>query len=694
MRLLRLGCLVGGLLALNGLGCGAPGPAETSPDEPLSLGQAESALTQVPSFGSNPGALKMYKYVPANLPANAPLVVAMHGCTQTASGYASTGWSALADVLKFAVVYPEQQRANNQNSCFNWFEPGDMARGQGETLSIKQMVDTMKSEHGIDPSRVFVTGLSAGGAMTHVMAATYPDVFSGAAVMAGIPYKCATSMTNAFSCMSPGVDKTPAQWKDLVRGAYTGYTGAYPRISLWHGTADYTVKNTNQTEGVEQWTAVHGIDMTEDVSETVSGALHKVYKDTAGKALVETYSLTGMGHGTPIDPAFKFPGSTVGCGTAGAYVLDTDICSTWYVAKFFGLDNTNSDTVAPTVSLASPAQGASVSGTVQVTANASDNIGVSKVEFFIDNVLVGSDTTAPYAYSWNSATASSGAHVLTARASDAAGNATTSSAVTVTVTGGVSDTTPPTVSLTSPQPGASVTGAVSVTASASDNTGVSRVEFLIDGALAGQGTPSQPAGTYAYTWNTASASAGSHSLQARAYDAAGNTASSSSVAVTVVAGAAAFTERFSQNGPDNAGWTLTEWALDASDQAGASSSKSILGSAVPSFNTVTRTASLSVTVPANAKLTYWRKLDLSGANIMASATFRVVVNNGTDQVVDTVTKSGLGSVTESTWTQRAGIDLSAYSQQTVTLKFVVTATDTGSTVSRAKAWVDSITLAP
>ncbi|MDC0712555.1 PHB depolymerase family esterase [Stigmatella sp. ncwal1] len=694
MRLLRLGCLVGGLLALNGLGCGAPAQSETTPEEPLELGTAGSALTQVASFGSNPGALKMYKYVPANLPANAPLVVAMHGCTQTASGYELTGWSALADVLKFAVVYPEQQRANNQNNCFNWFELGDVARGQGEALSIKQMVDTMRTEHGIDPSRVFVTGLSAGGAMTHVMAAAYPDVFAGAAVMAGLPYKCATSMTNAFTCMSPGVDKTPAQWKDLVRGAYTGYTGAYPRISLWHGTSDYTVKNSNQTEGLEQWTAVHGIDMTEDVSETVSGALHKVYKDAAGKALVETYSLSGMGHGTPIDPAFKFPGSTVGCGTAGAYVLDTDICSTWYVAKFFGLDNNTSDTVAPTVSLTSPAPGASVSGTVQVTANASDNTGVSKVEFFIDNVPVGSDTTTPYAYSWNSATATSGTHVLTAKASDAAGNVTTSSAVTVTVTGGVSDTTPPTVSLTSPNAGASVTGTVSVTASASDNTGVTRVDFFIDGALVGQGVPSQPTGTYAYTWNTASASAGSHSLQARAYDAAGNTASSSSVTVTVVSGAAAFTERFSQNGPDNTGWTLTEWALDASDQAGASGSKSILGSAVPAFNTVTRTASLSVTVPANAKLTYWRKLDLYGANIMASATFRVVVTNGTDQVVDTVTKSGLGAVTESTWTQRAGIDLSAYAQQTVTLKFVVTATDTGSTISRAKAWVDSITLAP
>ncbi len=125
-------------------------------------------------------------------------------------------------------------------------------------------------------------------------------------------------MTNAFSCMSPGSDKTPTAWRDSGAGAYSAYTGAYPRISIWHGTNDYTVKNTNHTEAVEQWTAVHGIDMTEDVNETVAGYPHKVYKDAAGKALVESYAITGMGHGTPVDPAFKFPGTTVACGTAGA----------------------------------------------------------------------------------------------------------------------------------------------------------------------------------------------------------------------------------------------------------------------------------------------------------------------------------------------------------------------------------------
>lgn len=674
---------VGAVLAL--LGCGGISPSEETP----SLGEVTSALTQVTGFGTNPGNLKMWKHVPASMPANAPLVVAMHGCTQTASAYTQTGWNALAEHLKFYVVYPEQSSSNNQTNCFNWFEPGDTARGQGEALSIKQMVDKMKADHSIDSSRVFVTGLSAGAAMTQVMAAVYPDVFAGGAVMAGIPYKCATSMTSGFSCMSPGSDKTPAQWASLVRGAYSGYSGPYPKMSFWHGTSDYTVKNSNQNEGMEQWTAVHGIDQTPDVSDTVEGYPHKVYKDSAGTALVETYDLTGMGHGTAIDPAVKFPGSNAACGTAGAYVLDTNICSTWYVARFFGLDN--SDTVAPTVSLTAPVNGASVSGAVRITASATDNVGVAQVQFLVDGTPVGTDTTPPYEATWNSAAAANGTHAIVARAFDAAGNSTASSTVSVTVSGGVSDTIAPTVALTSPASGATLFGTVNLTATASDNIGVSRVDFLVDGTVVGQGTPS--GSTYTLSWNTATVSAGTHTVGARAFDAAGNSAPSASVSVTVNAAAERFSETFSQNGPDNPGWNLGEWALDSSDQTGSSSSKSLAGSAVPAFNTVTRTASVTVKLSSSPRLTYWRKLDLSGANTSASVSFQVVVNDGTDTVVDSVTK-GLGTVTESAWTQRANLDLSAYANKTVTLKFIVTAKDLSSTVSRAKAWVDGISVGP
>ena len=107
--------------------------------------------------------------------------------------------------------------------------------------------------------------------------------------------------------------------------------------------------------------------------------------------------------------------------------------------------------------------------------------------------------------------------------------------------------------------------------------------------------PAQQAGSYEYSWNTTTFSTGLHTVRARASDAAGNTTLSSSVSVTVDQNSVRFTERFSNNGPDKAGWTLTEWALDASDQTGTTGSKSILGSAIPAFNTVTKTATVSLT---------------------------------------------------------------------------------------------------
>lgn len=290
------------------------------------------ALTQVSSFGSNPGNLLMYKHVPAGMPADAPLVIALHGCTQTAAAYENAGWSALANTHKFYVLYPQQQSGNNANTCFNWFESGDLTRGQGEALSVKQMVDKMKADHAIDANRIFVTGLSAGAAFTNVMLAAYPDVFAGGAPIAGIPYKCATSMTAGFSCMS-GTDKSAAAWGDLARSGYSGYNGRKPKVSIWQGSTDSTVKPMNMTEIMEQWTNYHGVDQTADVSDTVKGFPRKVYKDTNGNALVETWSITNMAHGTPIDPGT----GAEQCGTAASYILDVNICSSYHIGQFWGI---------------------------------------------------------------------------------------------------------------------------------------------------------------------------------------------------------------------------------------------------------------------------------------------------------------------------------------------------------------------
>jgi len=292
-----------------------------------------ATLTQVASFGTNPGNILMYQYVPDNLTAGRPLVVVIHGCTQSAADMdAETGWTRWADELGVALLFPQQQAANNSSKCWNFFVKSDYQRGQGEPLSIKQQIDWMVSHHAVDTSRVFVTGLSSGAAMTNVMLATYPDVFAAGAPLAGVPFKCATGVSSSLFCNSGTVTKTPVQWGDLVRGATT-LTGPWPRVSIWHGTNDGTVNYVNFTETMEQWTNVHGIDQTADVSDTVGGYPHKVYKNATGTALVETFSITGMGHGQPVDPG---TGATQ-CGSAVGYNLDANICASYHIAQWFGL---------------------------------------------------------------------------------------------------------------------------------------------------------------------------------------------------------------------------------------------------------------------------------------------------------------------------------------------------------------------
>lgn len=321
-----------------------------------------ATLTQVTGFGSNPGNLAMYAYRPDGLPANAPAVVLLHGCTQNASGYfTNSGWRKYADLWKFALIVPQQPSGNNANSCFNWFETGDTARGQGEALSIKQMVDYAKTNYGVNSGRVYVSGLSAGAAMSAVMLATYPDVFAAGSIIAGIPYRCATSMINAFTCMNPGVDKTPAQWGDLVRNAYSGYSGPRPRVAVWHGTSDTTVAPMNATESRDQWTNVLGVSQTPTSTAALPGGTSlEVY----GNDQVRLYRVSGMGHGTPVDPG----SATDQCGTATSYFLDT-ICSTYRDALFFRLDGGTAPSPTPTATSSPSPSPSPTAAPVCVTAS-------------------------------------------------------------------------------------------------------------------------------------------------------------------------------------------------------------------------------------------------------------------------------------------------------------------------------------
>jgi hypothetical protein len=189
------------------------------------------------------------------------------------------------------------------------------------------------------------------------------------------------------------------------------------------------------------------------------------------------------------------------------------------------------DTTSPTVSVTAPAEGATVSGIVTVSADASDDIGVSGVQFFVNDVATGlEDTTAPYGLSWETRTTADGGYRISARARDAAGNTGNAATVNVTVNNTPPpDTTPPTISITAPASGATVSGTVLVSANASDGVGVAGVQFLIDDVAAG---PEDTVAPYSFDWATPSGPDGPHRIGARARDAAGNTAYAE-VAVTV-----------------------------------------------------------------------------------------------------------------------------------------------------------------
>jgi poly(hydroxyalkanoate) depolymerase family esterase len=289
---------------------------------------ASTHLTELTGFGSNPGALRMFTYVPKKLGASPALVVVLHGCTQSATSYdLGAGWSTLAERYGFVLLLPEQTQANNPKTCFNWFLPGDSRRGRGEVLSIRQMIEKTIAAHGVDPSKVFITGLSAGAAMAVAMLASYPEVFAAGAIIAGLPYGTASNVQEAFESMFQGKSLSSRMWGDKVRHA-SSHRGPWPRVSIWHGDADATVKPVNAESLVRQWTDVHGIDAA-PVEDKVDGYPRKVWRRD-GLDVVESYTISGMAHGTPLATAAHG-------GEAGPFLLEVGISSSYHIARFFGL---------------------------------------------------------------------------------------------------------------------------------------------------------------------------------------------------------------------------------------------------------------------------------------------------------------------------------------------------------------------
>ncbi|MFC7478122.1 alpha/beta hydrolase family esterase [Dankookia sp. GCM10030260] len=277
----------------------------------------------------------MLVYAPARLPPDAPLIVVLHGCQQDAAGFATNaGWLALARRLRCALVLPEQTAENNRGRCFNWHRPADARRGGGEAKSIRQMVSVAAKRYRSDRRRVFVVGLSAGGAMAVALLAAYPAVFAAGAAVAGMPVGTASTSAMALLRMYRA---DPYRSRGALAAAVQAAlparsTRSWPRLSIWQGGRDRMVNPANAEALAAQWTALHGFDAS-PTSETapVPGILRRAWGKPTRPA-VELWTLAAIGHGFPIDPR-RADGEC-----EGPWVVSAGLSAAHHIAAFWGID--------------------------------------------------------------------------------------------------------------------------------------------------------------------------------------------------------------------------------------------------------------------------------------------------------------------------------------------------------------------
>jgi acetylxylan esterase len=266
-----------------------------------------ATLTEITNFGTNPSGLRMHLYVPDRLATRPGILLAVHYCTGSGPAfYSGTGYAQQADQHGFIVIYPSATRSGN---CFDVSSPQALRRdGGSDPVGLMSMVRYVQQRYpNTDPNKVFVTGTSSGAMMTNVMLGDYPDVFKAGAAFAGVPFACfATtdgSMWNS-QCAQGQIIRTPQEWGNLVRNAFPGYTGTRPRMQIWHGTNDETLRYPNFGEQIKQWTNVLGLSQTPTFTDTPqSGYTRTRYGGTGGMAPVEAISMQGVSHNLPVNAA-------------------------------------------------------------------------------------------------------------------------------------------------------------------------------------------------------------------------------------------------------------------------------------------------------------------------------------------------------------------------------------------------------
>ena len=300
--------------------------------KPLPLPWPSGVISEVGGFGSNPGALTMHVYTPrGSIPPGMPLVVVLHGCRQDATRFAhDSGWIEWADRAGVALLLPGQVAANQRNRCFNWYRPSDVRRGQGEAMSIRQMIRAATIRFRSDGKRIFIVGLSAGGAMAVAMLAAYPAVFAGGAVVAGMPVGAASTSPMALLRMYRA-DPFGSR-AGLVAAARSASPARgnqpWPRLSIWQGEVDRVVDPGNAELLAAQWGGLHGCDPAPIDDAALTASVRCRSWGRPGRPVVELWTLAELAHGFPI---------ATGAGRAAPWVLDAGLAAVPRIAAFWGL---------------------------------------------------------------------------------------------------------------------------------------------------------------------------------------------------------------------------------------------------------------------------------------------------------------------------------------------------------------------
>lgn len=273
---------------------GLDGLARIKPRKPLEIPDGAQYLSR--SYVCAAGRRSYKLYIPSRHRADGrrPLVVMLHGGTQDVDDFAAgTRMNGLAEEHGFLVAYPSQCKSANPSLCWNWFKPEDQMRGAGEPSIIAGITSEIIAEHDIDPQRVFVAGLSAGGAMAAVMGATYPEIYAAVGVHSGLPYRSATDFASAFAAMrgDPGLQRRPRKTRPTSDGA------SRVRTIVFHGDADHIVHPSNAANIVEAQAETHdSVERAKPRSSASRTHTRTVTRDKTGTVVVEHWLIHGSGH--------------------------------------------------------------------------------------------------------------------------------------------------------------------------------------------------------------------------------------------------------------------------------------------------------------------------------------------------------------------------------------------------------------